>query len=602
MAYVPVVLPEKGAASKTGLAINTNCPISSVRNASTDVPTLPQNIGAYSISRPSEFFYEVQDGWISGFRPPDGTTVGPVLLAAFQLYTESGGVKTPINEWVGWYYEVDRWHHDSAGSGVSEHSIIEYTITLRLKHLVGKDGDSLAPYSITPVSQVITLSGTLIDSAGYANVLGYDDRYLGFVLHKGTYDNKPFFGIGINMLQYLYLDDGRVVTNAGSVGFQGIFLQEDAFGNDKKIDPTIKTDPNDEGDPSDEGGGKGDRDTHSDPVPMPGLPNISATAAGFVTLYNPTLAQINALADEIVQDSIWESIKDLFTEPQDYVAGLGIIPVQPVVGASVYPRFGLGIHASVAMPVILNQYTTVDCGSLDITEFYGSAFDYSPNTSIQIFLPYIGFRDLDVDGVMAKTVSVKYNIDVYSGNCVACVLVNGAVHYTFSGNCLQQVPVSGISYNDMVKNGVTLAAALVGAVATGGASAAETAATGAAETTAAATSAAETASAATASTNAVIGSSMVNVMNSKPIISRSGALGGSSGMLSVQNPYIIKKVPRQSWPAAYNTYVGYPTNMTCNLGSLTGFTVVDSINLSGIPGTEEEVAEILSYLKGGVIL
>lgn len=601
MPYVPVILPNKGELSKTGCVKNENCPVQSVNNASIAGGDW-QGIYTYTITEP-DFTYQVHDGWIISKAIPEKVTTAFETLAAFQLYKMVNGVETPFNKWLAFEYKVRHWYKHTAGTGQNEHSVIDYTIDVRARIWEEDTSDNLAPYIYTDIMNngFATVSGTLTESA-YSNIVGFDNRYIGFVFHIGTYNNTPFFGMIANMVQYLYLSDNRWVRNASSVGGIGVAIYNETIG-DYHIKPIIKTDPNetDGGKPSGEGGGGGDRDDISDPVGFPDLPSLSATAAGFVTLYNPSLAQIQALAAEINSETLWDSFKNFFDRADEYVAGLGIIPVQPEVAGSVYPKFGW-FTFDVAMPLITSQYKEVRCGSLDIHEFYGSAFDYSGMTSISLYLPYIGYRDIDVDGAMARTMEIRYYVDVYSGNCVAMIAINGIVQYHFSGNCLQQIPVSSLSYDDMIKNGVTLAAAVVGAVATGGASAAESAATGGAEMLAAGGEASATTGAiSSASANAVIGSSMVNVMNSKPNVNRSGALGGSSGMLGVQYPYIIKKIPRQSLPSNYNAYAGYPCNMTVTLNNLNGFFVVDTINMSGVPATDEELAEILAYLKGGVI-
>lgn len=445
------------------------------------------------------------------------------------------------------------------------------------------------------------------------NIVGYNYGAQGMMLVKGEYNNEPFIGIGISdyigiKVELTQWSKAEWRVDAGS-SFMGLaFSKIDGL----EVDPKEYDDPNeplppdpddpDPDGPSGPGGGGGDHDKTPDPVPVPPLPSLSATDAGFITLYNPSLSQMQSIAAEVYTDTVWEAITNFFKSPSDYIVGLGIVPVQPVVGNSAHPKCGL-FTFNTALPIITQQYMEIDCGSIDIKEFYGSAFDYSGMTSISLYLPYIGYRDLDVDGAMAKTVGVVYHVDVYNGNCVALVTINGDVHYHFSGNCMQQVPTAAQSFDNAISCGITLAAAVVGAVATGGASAAEEAATDGAKVVAAGgEAAAKEGAVASASSNAVIGSSMANVMNSKPNVTRSGAIGSSSGMLGVQYPYIIKKIPRQSWPTNYNEYAGYPSNITAKIGDLSGFTVIDSIKLSGVPATEEEITEIMAYLKGGVFI
>lgn len=595
MPYVPMILPESGDCAKLGMVNNSLPEITSIQSLGD--ANYPQ-ANKYTVEYPTRMD-SVQDGYVISIGFPTHVNTIWQNLASFRLYDLINGEYVISDKMVGWWYKCTSYTKTTTAT----EEIVDYTIDLQLVKYTSPEGSSTTPGNPVYIGTPFTFTGQR-ELKPNSNILGFDDSYIGFVLQRGTYNNAPFFGILADAIQFEYLDDGRWVSNPSSRGNYGICITEDALG-DQKIIPKEKTDPNQTGGPgggpSHEGGGNGDRDDHIDPVPVPNLPSLSATDAGFVTLYNPSLAQIQALGDEVYTDTVWEVIKNFFKSPDEYIVGLGIIPVQPQVGAAKHPKCGV-FTFNTAIPVIISEYVEVNCGTIDITEFYGSAFDYAGMTSIQLYLPYIGFRDIDVDAVMAHTLGVVYHVDVYNGNCVAFVTVDGNVHYSFSGNCMQQVPTASQSFDNAITNGVTLAAAVVGAVATGGASAAETAATGAAETTAAATSATEAAAASTASSNAVIGSSMVNVMNSKPNVTRSGALGSSSGLMGIQYPYIVKKIPRQSWPENYNQFAGYPCNMTRTIGSLSGFFVVDSINLSGIPATENEIAEIMAFLKGGAIV
>lgn len=601
---VKMKLIDKGELAKTGCIYNENCPISTQSPGQIPIPDFPSGINgifAYSIERPDSFYYQVPDGHIICKKIPEKPTIAYHNLVGVQLYNKV--THQPEDKWICWMYDVRHWYEQTTGQGQFEHREIVYEIALKLELWEAIPGDSLAPYKKTQISSTRTISGNMRINS-YSNIMAFDQRYIGFVCHYSTHNDVKLFGIDICMLNYLYLDDGRWVADATSSGNTGIYVDRENFGGIWELDIKEKTDPNEEGGPgghSGEGGGMGDRDDHSDPVPIPNDPTISATDAGFVTLYNPSLAELQAIGDELYTDTVWEAVKNFFKSPDEYVVGLGIIPVQPLVGASKHPKCGV-FTFNTALPVVIHEYVTVDCGSIDITEFYGSAFDYAGMTSIQIYLPYIGFRDIDVDGAMGHSLGVVYKVDVYNGNCVAFITIDGSVHYTFSGNCIQQVPTAAQSFDNSISNGIALAAAVVGAVTTGGATAAEEAATGGAEMLASAgASAAADGAMSTASANAVIGSSMVNVMNSKPNVNRSGALGSSSGLMGVQYPYIIRKIPRQSWPDNYNEFSGYPCNMTVTLNNLSGFFVVDSINLSGISAMEQEIAEIMAYLKGGVI-
>ena len=70
-------------------------------------------------------------------------------------------------------------------------------------------------------------------------------------------------------------------------------------------------------------------------------------------------------------------------------------------------------------PVVHGNIIDVDCGSVNVDELYHSLLDYSPFSRLTIYLPFIGFVDLDVKLIMGKQVRVNYRVDVLSGRCLA---------------------------------------------------------------------------------------------------------------------------------------------------------------------------------------
>lgn len=343
--------------------------------------------------------------------------------------------------------------------------------------------------------------------------------------------------------------------------------------------------PLDAGGNSAEGGGTGDFDGTSDDLPLSPLPGISAVDTGFVTLFNPTLPQIRALASYMWSDAFsLDSFRKLFANPMDCILGLSIVPVAVPDGGITEVRVG-NVGTGIQMTIAASQWVTFDCGTINIKEYWGSALDYAPNTKMTIWLPYVGYRALSVDEVMGNPVHVFYRIDILSGSCVAFVetlTTDGHVLYSsqFEGNCAVQVPVTNADFSNLIRTAVASVTSLIGMAATGGASAG--------------VQAGAVAAGITNTTNAV--------MNSKPTVQRSGSVTGSAGQMSMQTPFIIAELPRQSLAVDYNKFEGYPSNMTAKLSDLRGFTQVESVHLENINATDSELAEIEALLRGGVLL
>lgn len=383
-------------------------------------------------------------------------------------------------------------------------------------------------------------------------------------------------------------------------------------------------DPNRSGGNSGRGGGGGTFDRTSDSIPVPSLPTLNATKAGFVTLYKPTLSDLINLAEYLWSNNIISILTQYFSNPMDIIIGLGIVPVEPSSSSSDFPSAGT-ITVPFSFSVIDSQYFSLDCGSIQVKEFWGSAFDYAPYTQIQIYLPYIGVRELNTDEIMGKTIGVKYHIDLFGGACMAYITVDGSIRYQFAGNCMQQIPVNAANYDQLVQNLVSVACVVGSGIAAAGASGVAAAATDAA-------AASEVSGGAVSATSGQVARSGITgegysearmnglkgwagshggqladcavdaVMGSKPRIERTGSLAATTGQLAVQTPYLIISRAEQCLPVQYKHYRGYPSNITATLGDLSGYTEVENIRLNDLAATQGEIMEIYELLYRGVII
>lgn len=359
-----------------------------------------------------------------------------------------------------------------------------------------------------------------------------------------------------------------------------------------------KKDPNEEdpGGESGEGGGGGQHIQPYVPIPIPGLPTIGPNSAGFVYMLRLTVAQMQQFALDLVRPSWWTVIKNFFADPLDFICGIMIVPYQPVSNYSVYPKFGDNIFEH-AYPQVYQQYTEIDCGGLPVPKYFGSCFDNNPYTELLLWLPYIGYRKLDPDECVGKTIYVKYHCDCLTGDCVAFVMTRAAEGYDvpfdrviaqFSGNCGVRVPFGATSFDAAIAASVQLLGGAVGAVA-GGALGAAVGVSGASI-------------GASQIGNSIAGSTVSAVNGSKVTSERSGVSGACAGYLSIQYPYLLRTVPNQSLPKNYQDLEGYPSNIAGPLTKFSGFTAVETIDLNGLDATKEEIDEIKQLLIGGVYI
>ena len=324
------------------------------------------------------------------------------------------------------------------------------------------------------------------------------------------------------------------------------------------------------------GGGGGSFSGDNDPIDIPNLPTISAVDAGFITIYKPTLDELRNLSRYMWSDLFsLDSFKKLFADPMDCILGLNIMPFGIASGGKANVFVG-NMDTGISMTLAQQQYVAVDCGSVRAAEYSGSFFDYSPHTKYNIYLPYIGIEPLDPDEITGKDIRVVYHIDILTGSLICYIKVGNAVMYEYQGSCGQTIPINGSDFTRVFVGAVQIAGNVAGMVSTGGASA-----------------------------GAIAGgllSSTSTAAGMKPNIEKSGSLSGSGGFLGNQKPFIIKETPRQCMPLSQQKYTGFPSYQTQRLGSLRGYTEVESVNLSGIPANDSELNEIESLLKGGVYL
>lgn len=383
-------------------------------------------------------------------------------------------------------------------------------------------------------------------------------------------------------------------------------------------------------------------DNTSDPIPIDPLPTLSAADTGFTRIYNPTLSQVQALArylwtDPDVLQTIWNHIKQIFEDPMQAIIGFNLVPCKVPDGGT--RSFALMfIDTGVQMTAAKNQFVDVDCGTLKIDRYYGSALDQSPYTKISCFLPYIGTVNLNTDEVMGTELHVVYRIDIVSGSCVAYILVDGNAIYQYSGHCAITIPINSADFSSYVTAAISVAKLAVGAAAAGVAGVEGALASDAVQQTGQTSTSTTTTTETVTERNPTTGrqitsgtrtlvtttevpieqettkasfsglspSNIANtvgqVMSSKMAVEHSGSFSGNSGYLGKRRPFVIIERPNMCMPSQYQHFNGFPAMITMLLDECKGYTRVQQVQLTGMSATNPEQAEILQLLKSGVIL
>lgn len=387
--------------------------------------------------------------------------------------------------------------------------------------------------------------------------------------------------------------DGVDVTGENPVAFvfdpETGHLRIATVGSDITIHVTAYGDPY--GEIDGEGAmGEGEGALGGDVVAVPDFPSVSATSTGMFSLYSPSSSQMQALADYLwtdFTDSTITEVADVLKEVVEALKRTVANPLKLVLGLSIIPSQGLSkgsarnVHVGfwdtgVSMTTLSSQYFTVNCGSLSFDTLCGDTFlDYAPYSKFSIYLPYVGTKQVDANDFVGHTIGVIYHGDCVTGAVTAYITKDGSVMYQYSGSCALNLPLSAENWGATISSAIEIAGSAVSGFASGG-----------------------IAGGAISLASSVAG----NASQLSPQIQHSGNVAGGAGMLGVQRPYVIREAVRFHNTSKFNTVKGYPSYRFKRLSSCSGYTKCVEVNISGVPANDEELAEITSLLKEGVII
>ncbi len=332
------------------------------------------------------------------------------------------------------------------------------------------------------------------------------------------------------------------------------------------------------------------------PIP-PIIPLPFSSTTGLISVYHPTQSELLAFANWLWVTWHDATIDKIWNNPFDGVITLFELYCTPTDVGRKNIRSGF-LDSGVSSETI-SRYTSIDCGSIFVPEYYGNYFDYAPYSKCHIYLPFIGIVELNVDDIVGHGVNVTYRIDEYNGSCIAMItcakstMVNGvevvysSVIYQFSGNCAVELPLAGGSQAS-IKAGLLEAAAwglgsVISGVITGGmegglgigASIGNNLAQGAA-------------------------SAVHSVVSAKSSVQHSGSFGSSYGAMGAKIPYLIVTRPKQIQVPNYNELYGYQAHKMVRIGDCEGYIRCREVHVISPTASDEEKAQIEELLKMGV--
>ena len=365
----------------------------------------------------------------------------------------------------------------------------------------------------------------------------------------------------------------------------------DAFNQEKLSKVYDPANPFDNKQPDGDDGGGAPSDDDTDPVEVPDLPSLDISDLGGINLYRVTATDVRDLLAFLNTATPGANILKWFTNPIQAIVSLHVVPYPvEVVGSDAIKVLGLSATGTAGYKI--KQFQEWDLGGVLVPYGFDNTFlDYEPFTKVSIYLPFVGIRALDADEVMGQSLNVTYQFDNVSGSCIAFITINGSVRYTFSGSCAIGIPISQSNWGQTYMAAATIAAGgITGAVGAGvGAMAGAT------------SMGAVAGQAAIGAGQGIATASGLGSAIGKPSVSRSGAISGAASALGVPYPYLIIERPVKAPSANPAPVTGLISGRTLSLGSLTGYNIIESVHLSGVPATASELDEIERLLYQGVV-
>ena len=322
--------------------------------------------------------------------------------------------------------------------------------------------------------------------------------------------------------------------------------------------------------------------------PTPLEPGVSGDP-GFVQVYHPSPSELISFGRWLWVTYADATIDKIWNNPFDGVIGCHELYATPTDGGYTTIRCGF-LDSGVSSQLVRIRYSTINCGSMVIPEYWSNYLDYSPYSKAYIYLPFIGIQELDVDDIVGSSVNVCYHIDAYNGSCIAQITCakDGYTNtlYQFSGNCAVEYPLSGGSQaaikaammtGDAYQAAANTAAnaTMWGGIGSGLASAVGGIAGGIATglTGNVAGGISHGISGIASGIGQAIGGYASSVgqraygqaqhtasmLSGKSIVQHSGNFGASYGAMGIKKPYIFIRRPIQKVVNNYNVLYGYPS-------------------------------------------
>lgn len=511
---------------------------------------------------------EVSFGMCNGFFSYEvGGGVGELTynVYGYDLYPVASALSVSAYDWdsVCFFYSAsDAYEHTSTGASIYQTFSTMFIGTGANDFVVAKwiyEGEVVDIYDVELVNQPMSIIGQIVPA--------------------WIYDNPAMIFAG-SMSGYMLYDRDKDYSDL-------IHLEGNPYGDmsiDDEENPYYDTGFSDQGG----GGATLDNDVDTSSPSDCDIDNntVDVCNSNLVLLYNPTSSEISDFNDFLysgITDSIANTLKKLTSDPLQYIISLGMVHFEPPTSTRNNICFG-GIDTGVAANRISKQMKSFDFGYIDIKNEFKSFVDF--NSRISIYLPYIGYREMDINELRGSRLRLKYNVDMLTGSCIAylhisrdsrgngdCRIYNNM--YFYEGNCMLQVPMFATDNRGAIQALMGLAGAGV--------------------------------SLATGNIGGFVSGLVDSATQQKVAVGRAGTLGSNYGYMSGQEAFIVLERPIIQCPVNFGAFEGWTSNIRMKIKNLIGqgYTEIDPDTIwtdNFAHATDEETQMIKDIMNGGVYL
>lgn len=151
---------------------------------------------------------------------------------------------------------------------------------------------------------------------------------------------------------------------------------------------------------------------------------------GIITIYNPTPSELKEIGNVRYMNNV-----DLGNYISNLIKVYVKIPKEDIATVLLG-----GYNTGVQSNVVVTDIIETDCSSVEIVGNYNNAMDYE-NTTVEMYLPFVGFVQLDTVKVMNETLKLIYKTNVINGDTIACLYnTTGTLLYTYNTTASFEIP------------------------------------------------------------------------------------------------------------------------------------------------------------------